>query len=68
MLFKRCIEEKADKIMPADKSEELQLWMDKVKWIELRVVCSKCLGLKYDPSALGVTNLHKYLHEFHNFI
>ena len=25
----------------------------------LRVVCSKCLVSKYDPSALGVTNLHK---------
>ena len=34
VFFKRCVEEKADKIMHDDKSEELQLWMDKVKWID----------------------------------
>ena len=34
VLFKRCIKEKADKIMHDDKSEELQLWMVKVKWID----------------------------------
>ena len=28
---------------------------------------SKCLGPKYDPSALGVTNLYKYFHELGNF-
>ena len=28
VLFKRCVEEKADKILHDGKSEELRLWMD----------------------------------------
>ena len=31
VLFKRCVEEKVDKITHADESEELRLWMDEVK-------------------------------------
>ena len=34
VLFKRCVKEKADKITHADKSEGMQLWMDKVKRID----------------------------------
>ena len=31
VLFKRCVEEKVDKITHDDKAEELRLWMDEVK-------------------------------------
>lgn len=31
ILFKRCVEEKVDKIANDDKAEELRLWMDEVK-------------------------------------
>ena len=34
VLFKRCVEEKVDKITHANESEELRLWMDEVKWID----------------------------------
>ena len=34
VLFKRCVEEKVDKITHANKLEELRLWMDEVKWID----------------------------------
>lgn len=34
VLFKRCVEEKVDKIVNDDKLEKLQLWMDKVKRID----------------------------------
>ena len=30
---------------------------------KLLTLCSKFLGSKYDPSALGVTNLYKYFHK-----
>ena len=34
VLFKRCVEEKVDKITHTDESEELRLWMDEVKRID----------------------------------
>ena len=34
VLFKRCVDEKVDKITHENLSEELQLWMDKVKHID----------------------------------
>ena len=34
VLFKRCVEEKVDKITHDDESEELRLWMDEVKRID----------------------------------
>ena len=33
VLFKRCMEEKVDKITHDDKVEELRLWMDEIKQV-----------------------------------